>query len=112
MVESTRAALELLTPKWRIDVLYLLARGARRYATLHRELGTISKKVLTQTLRALEDDGFVERTVDTGSPVKVTYALTPRGWSVTELLTALSEWGRMHAETGPAAGTARAAEAA
>ena len=96
MVSATRVALELLAPKWRSEIVYLLARGARRYGQLYAELGTVSKKVLTQALRALEHDGLVERLVFAEVPARVEYELTPLGWSLTEPLEALSDWGQRH----------------
>ncbi|HMI68867.1 MAG TPA: winged helix-turn-helix transcriptional regulator, partial [Solirubrobacteraceae bacterium] len=54
MVRGTRRALSLLAGKWSVDVLYLLANGTRRYSEVLYEVGEISKKTLTQTLRSLE----------------------------------------------------------
>jgi len=96
MVSTTRVAIDLLAPKWRVEIVYLLARGTRRYGQLYAELGTVSKKVLTQALRALEQDGLVERIVYAEVPVRVEYELTPLGWSLTEPLEALSDWGQRH----------------
>ena len=56
-----------------------------------------SKKVMTDTLRALERDGLVTRQAFAEVPVRVEYSLTPLGWSMTEPLMALSEWGSAHA---------------
>jgi len=89
-------AIDLLAPKWRVEIVYLLARGTRRYGQLYAELGTVSKKVLTQALRGLEHDGLVERIVFAEVPVRVEYELTPLGWSLTEPLEALSDWGQRH----------------
>ena len=61
MIAGTHDALGLLASKWKIDVLYLLATGARRYSRLHGQL-PVSKKVLTETLRAMERDGLVKPT--------------------------------------------------
>jgi DNA-binding HxlR family transcriptional regulator len=96
MIEQSRAARDLLASKWKVDVLYLLARGIHRYSRLHVHLMGVSKKVLTDSLRALERDGFVERNVYAEVPARVEYSLTALGWSATELLIALAEWADDH----------------
>ena len=63
MIDRTRAARDLLSSKWKVDLLYLLARGVHRYSRLYDHLRGASKKMLTDSLRGLERDGFVERTV-------------------------------------------------
>ena len=95
MIAGTHDALSLLASKWKVDVLYLLATGARRYSGLHRQL-PVSKKVLTETLRAMERDGLVRRRIFAEVPVRVEYSLTPLGWSLTELLMTLFEWASEH----------------
>src|SRR5258705_9903279 len=89
MVTGTRAVLEVLAGKWTIEILYLLASGTRRYSEVYYEVGEISKKVLTRTLRALERDGVVARAVHAEVPPRVEYSLTPLGWSLTEPLMAM-----------------------
>lgn len=96
MIHGTRAVLDLLAGKWSVDILYLLATGRRRYSEILYEVGEISKKTLTQTLRALERDGLVDRRVHDGIPVRVEYSLTPLGWSMTEPLMAMYEWAARH----------------
>src|SRR5262249_19364022 len=59
MMERTRGARDLLSSKWKVDLLYLLARGVRRYSRLYDNLRGASKKMLTDSLRSLERDGFV-----------------------------------------------------
>jgi DNA-binding HxlR family transcriptional regulator len=63
MIHGTRAVLEMLAGKWNVAVLYLLATGTRRYNQVLYEVGEISKKTLTHTLRSLERDGLVARRV-------------------------------------------------
>jgi DNA-binding HxlR family transcriptional regulator len=96
MVSASRRALELIAPKWRLEILFLLSRGRRRHGELYRDLGTVTKKVLTQTLRGLEADGLVARTVYPEVPVRVEYVLTQLGWSLTTPLLALADWGVEH----------------
>lgn len=92
MIASTHEALALLAAKWKVDTIYLLARGAHRYGELYANLLGVSKKVLTDTLRALERDGLVQRRLYAEVPVRVEYSLTPLGWSLTEPLLALCDW--------------------
>jgi DNA-binding HxlR family transcriptional regulator len=96
MIRGTRAVVELLAAKWSVDILYLLASGTRRYSEVLYEVGEISKKTLTQTLRTLERAGLVARSVQPEVPVRVEYSLTPLGWSLTEPLMAMYEWAAQH----------------
>jgi DNA-binding HxlR family transcriptional regulator len=96
MIRGTRAALGLLAGKWSIEVLYLLASGTRRYSEVLYEVGEISKKTLTQTLRALEHNGLVSRRVIPEVPARVEYSLTPLGWSITGPLMTMYEWAAQH----------------
>jgi DNA-binding HxlR family transcriptional regulator len=96
MVRGTRAVVDLLAGKWSVDVLYLLANGTRRYSEVFYEVGEISKKTLTHTLRALERDGLIARHVYAEVPPKVEYSLTPLGWSLTGPLMAMYEWAAEH----------------
>ena len=96
MVRGTQAVLDLLARKWSVGVLYLLARGTRRYSELFYEVGEVSKKALTQTLRALEGDGLVVRRAYPEVPMRVEYSLSPLGWSITQLLLTMYEWAEQH----------------
>src|SRR5262245_62734155 len=96
MIERTRAARDLFSSKWKVDLLYLLARGVRRYSRLYDNLRGASKKMLTDSLRSLERDGLVSRQVYAEVPVRVEYSLTTLGWSATELLMALADWADEH----------------
>jgi DNA-binding HxlR family transcriptional regulator len=96
MIERTRAARDLLASKWKVDLLYLLARGAQRYSRLYDNLRGASKKMLTDSLRGLERDGFVQRCVYAEVPVRVEYSLTTLGWAATELLMTLADWADEH----------------
>ena len=92
MIEATREVIGLLSARWSVDVLYALASGTRRYSQLLYEVGEISKKTLTQTLRGLMRDGLVIRRAYVDVPVRVEYSLTPLGWSLTGPLMAMYEW--------------------
>jgi DNA-binding HxlR family transcriptional regulator len=96
MIERTRAALALLDSKWSVDIIFLLASGMHRHARLVDNIPGLSKKVLTATLRKLEENGIVSREVYAEIPVRVEYALTSFGWQLTEPLMALYEWAVAH----------------
>jgi DNA-binding HxlR family transcriptional regulator len=98
MISGTRRVLALVSGKWSVEVLYLLANGTRRYSEVLYEVGEVSKKTLTHTLRALERDGLVTRRVFAEVPPRVEYSLTALGWSLTGPLMALYEWSAENAE--------------
>ena len=92
----SRVVLSRIADKWTALIIHVLATGTRRYAELQREIGGISQKMLTQTLRGLERDGLVRRTVYPEVPVRVEYALTEAGHTLREPLRALEEWSITH----------------
>jgi DNA-binding HxlR family transcriptional regulator len=96
MVHGTRLVVGLLSGRWSVGVLYLLADGTKRFSELFYEVGEVSKKALTHTLRALERDGLVQRRAYAEVPARVEYSLTPLGWSMTEMLMGMYEWAAQH----------------
>jgi DNA-binding HxlR family transcriptional regulator len=96
MMEATVAAVGLIAGKWKVELLYLLAARVRRHGRLHDHL-LVSKKVLSEGLKALERDGLVQRRVFPEMPPRVEYSLTPLGRSLTGPLLALCEWADEHA---------------
>lgn len=92
----TQRLLGRLSDKWTSLVLVTLADGRRRYGELSREVPGASQKMLTQTLRALERDGLVERAVTPAVPVRVDYGLTPLGRSLVDLLSTINGWAYRH----------------
>lgn len=89
--------LDRIGDKWTVLVLGELAKhGACRFSELRKRLSGVSEKMLTQTLRAVERDGLVVRTVYPAVPVRVEYALTPLGQTLREPLKALTEWSVQH----------------
>jgi DNA-binding HxlR family transcriptional regulator len=97
LIERADLTLDVLQGKWKVHLLVIMARGVRRHSRLLECLPGASKKVMTDTLRALERDGLVARQIFAEVPVRVEYSLTPLGWSVTGALVALSDWGELHA---------------
>jgi DNA-binding HxlR family transcriptional regulator len=96
LIENADAALDVLHGKWKVHLLCSMARGVHRHGTLLSCLPGVSKKVMTDTLRALERDGLVERCIYAEVPVRVEYSLTTLGWALAGPLMALAEWGKAH----------------
>lgn len=92
----TRHLLDRIADKWVSLALAALANGPLRYGELSRRLAGVSQKMLTQTLRHLERDGLVTRTVTPSVPVRVDYALTPLGENLAGLMRSVKEWAEAH----------------
>ena len=95
----TRHALDRIADKYTVLVIVFLQNRPRRFNELQRIITGISQKMLTQTLRSLERDGLVTRTVYPEVPPRVEYALTPLGTTLIEPLAALRNWAESHIET-------------
>ena len=83
--------------KWGMVLLLFLRDGSRRFGELKRRVPGISQRMLTLTLRNLERDGLVERSVHPSVPPRVDYQLTPLGHSMCEPIEALGVWAKEHA---------------
>lgn len=92
----SRVVLDRIADKWTALIIHVLATGTRRYAELRREIGGISQKMLTQTLRSLERDGLVRRKVYPVAPPRVEYTLTPLGRTLIDPLRAICLWSEKH----------------
>lgn len=101
------AALNAVGGKWSLICLYFLDTGTRRFNELRRLVPEVSHKVLTETLRNLEDEGLIVRTVHAMAPSHVEYALSPHGETVRPLIDAVRGWGRQQLEWKRAALAAR-----
>ena len=82
--------------KWSVLIVALLGGGPRRFNEIKRMVGGISQRMLTLTLRGLERDGLVTRTVTPSTPPRVDYELTELGMSLREPVETLSLWARTH----------------
>lgn len=91
-----RQTLELVSDKWATATLYVLSFGTKRYLEIQSDIGGISQRMLTRTLRNLERDGLVRRTVYDEQPPRVEYALTPLGETLVDPLKALCDWAIAH----------------
>jgi len=92
----SRQVLDRIADKWTALIIRVLADGTHRFGQLQRRVGGISQKMLTQTLRELERDGLVERTVHPVVPPHVEYRLTPLGRSLRQPLDAICAWAEAH----------------
>jgi DNA-binding HxlR family transcriptional regulator len=97
--KAISAVLARIGDKWTVLVVNFLGSGAKRFSEIRREVGGISQRMLTLTLRALERVGLVTRTVLPTNPPRVEYALTPLGFSLLEPVQALGSWAIEHQET-------------
>ncbi len=87
-----RDVLDCVGDRWSLLALTTLQGGTLRFTELKRAIGDISPRMLAQTLRGLERDGYVRRTVHPAVPPKVEYALTPLGRSLLKRIDPLVEW--------------------
>lgn len=99
---SINEVLQRIGDKWSMQIVARLAANPMRFSELRREIPTISQRMLTLSLRGLERDGLVTRTVTPSIPPRVDYALTPLGESLRVPICALSNWaieniGQIHA---------------
>lgn len=92
----TRRILDRIGDRWTVLIIGVLGDGEARFSEVRRQVEGISQKMLTQTLRGLERDGLVRRTVHPEVPVRVEYALTEAGRTLLEPLAALERWSIEH----------------
>lgn len=90
----TRKLLDRIGDRWTVLIVGALGEGPQRFGEIARRVDGVSQKMLTQTLRGLERDGLVRRTVFAEMPPRVEYALTPVGKTLREPLRALEDWAR------------------
>ncbi|MFC6157017.1 winged helix-turn-helix transcriptional regulator [Kribbella jiaozuonensis] len=98
---QARVAAELISGRWPMVVLYSLSYGAARPGDLRRQIGGISQKVLTGTLRRLEHNGLVERQRYAEAPPRVEYSLTTAGKDLLVPIRALGDWAEVYADRLP-----------
>ena len=92
----TRVVLDRIGDKWTVLVIGSLEGGSLRFSELRARIGGVAPKVLTQTLRAMERDGLLTRTVHAQVPPRVDYELTPLGDSLTGPIATLTDWAETH----------------
>ena len=89
-IETT---LTLIGDKWKVLILRDLLTGTKRFGELKKSIGSVSQKVLTAQLRAMEENGLLTRTVYAEVPPRVEYSLTDLGESLKPILDAMWNWG-------------------
>jgi len=94
----TRVILDRVADKWTVLIVGALEDRTKRFGELRREIGGVSQKMLTQTLRGLERDGLVVRMVYASVPPKVEYSLTELGRTLVRMLGAIREWSENNIE--------------
>ena len=92
-VETT---LTLIGDKWKVLIIRDLLTGTKRFGELKKSIGTVSQKVLTSQLRAMEENGLVNRKVYAEVPPRVEYSLTELGLSLKPILDAMQNWGEAY----------------
>ena len=93
----SRNVLAHISDKWTVLVLAVLVGGTTRFNELRRRIDGITQKMLTRTLRELEENGFVSRRIYAEVPPRVEYSLTPLGHSLVKVLDTVREWVNRHA---------------
>jgi len=94
------AAIELIGKRWTGAIVCALTARPMRFGELGRAVPGLSDRLLSQRLRELEEEGLVEREVEAGTPVKVTYSLTPIGARLGPAIRELRVWAREWKKTG------------
>lgn len=92
-VETT---LTLIGDKWKVLILRDLMGGTKRFGELKKSIGTVTQKVLTAQLRAMEESGLLTRKVYAEVPPRVEYTLTETGYSLKPILDAMMDWGETY----------------
>lgn len=92
-LKASRDALDIIQGKWRIPIVISLTYGTKRFGEIQRDIGDISPKMLSQELKALEENKIISRTLYDSMPVTVEYSLTELGLSLNKLLEELLTWG-------------------
>jgi len=96
-----QATINVMSGKWKVQILWRLSFGPMRFAAIRKKLKTISEKVLTDQLRQLEKDGVVQRHVSGSVPPAVTYSLNGEGKKLVPMMESLCAWGCVHFQMKP-----------
>jgi len=93
-----RLFFEKIADKWVLMIINVLARETQHFNLLKKSIQGISPKVLSQKLKMLERDGFIQRQVQNTAPIRVDYSLTPLGLEVAEMAYQLKDWAESNIE--------------
>jgi DNA-binding HxlR family transcriptional regulator len=94
------AAIELIGKRWTGAIVWALSERPMRFGELRKVVPGLSDRLLSQRLRELEEEGLVEREVEAGTPVRVTYSLTAIGSELGPSISELRKWAKQWKETG------------
>jgi DNA-binding HxlR family transcriptional regulator len=94
------AAIELIGKRWTGAIISALTEGPLRFGELARAVPGLSDRLLSQRLRELEEEGLVEREVEAGTPVRVSYSLTEKGAELRPAIGELKQWAKRWHKTG------------
>ena len=97
-LRAMQDALEIISGRWKMQIIALLCNGEFRYSELEKGLPKISPRMLSKELKDLEINELVERKVYASLPVKVTYKLADYGYTLVPLINELTNWGKAHRE--------------
>jgi len=92
-LRASRDAMDVIQGKWRIPIIISITYGKKRFGEINRDIADISPKMLSQELKALEENKIITRTLYDSMPVAVEYSLTELGLSLNTLLEELLTWG-------------------
>ena len=95
-LRAMQDALDIISGRWKMQIIALLCNGEFRYSELEKGLPKISPRMLSKELKDLEINELVERKVYDSLPVKVTYKLTDYGYTLVPLIIELTNWGKDH----------------
>ena len=90
--QPTRVAMDLFGRRWVLPLLYLLCQRNARFNELANAMPDLSRRVLTERLRDLENAGLIDRHVSSGAPTRITYTISPRGAALHEMFADLDMW--------------------
>ena len=96
-----QATIDVLSGKWKVQILWHLSFGELRFSQLRKTLKTVSEKVLADQLRQLEADGVIARQSSGSIPPAVTYSLNEQGRKLVVLMESLCDWGSTHFGIAP-----------
>src|SRR5436309_9797105 len=109
LCERFHHASELIGRRWTGAIIYVLLKARCRFAVLREAIPDITDRMLADRLQELETEGIVERTVIPDTPVRVEYALTPKGRALAAAIEAISNWADKWTDVEPPARAQRSA---
>lgn len=89
----------ILSGRWKLKIIYMLAKGNKRFSELKELIPNISDRMLTLQLRELENDGLIGRTIFPEVPPRVEYSMTESAKKLFPILQSLESWGNIHRES-------------